>query len=517
MSQPTTNGGGRHHAIPGARGPQHFRRQYDEEEEEEEEEPEHVDEQDEQDIEEFVDQSVAMLSGGDDDDMVDLPNYESPEEEVEPVQVTAAAKKKPGRKPKAKDSPPAAKPGRKPARRVAEPESEHEQEEEPQDDAPSEDEEPEEVVAKPQQTGTGKRGRPAKGKAVPSKESPAHPPPEPRSKKRRSPLEDNPVEEESSSGRKSKKPRTNPDPDPEPTPPSAFLAATKGRGRPAAKKTDAAPAKAQAPASEKAKKGRRRKSSIDPNDTSQVMIPRGPPLPKSRGLVINRRETPDSFNSSMHRTRSGRTSFKPLAFWKNEHAEFDREKASDNFAAPGQPTNFVLDSIKEIVRIDDPEPDFSSHRRKGNKKAGKKAKSGYYDTDDGLADAWEQNPGAIEGEVAVWYPEHDKNPPGVDDEIEMVDRQLAISAKAIRTSKVKNASFKFAKTASEGFFGAGVVDMPPGSVKNQKNSRKMFMTFFVFSGKVLVSINESTFRISKGGMWFVPRGRFPLFSRVVLL
>ena len=56
--------------------------------------------------------------------------------------------------------------------------------------------------------------------------------------------------------------------------------------------------------------------------------------------------------------------------------------------------------------------------------------------------------------------------------------------------------------------------MPPGSVKNQKNSRKMFMTFFVFSGKVLVSINESTFRISKGGMWFVPRGKF---GEVVLL
>ena len=57
------------------------------------------------------------------------------------------------------------------------------------------------------------------------------------------------------------------------------------------------------------------------------------------------------------------------------------------------------------------------------------------------------------------------------------------------------------------FMGAGVVDLPPGSEKRPKNSRKMHMVFFVHYGKVLVSVNEAQFRISAGGTWFVPRGK----------
>jgi centromere protein C len=51
-----------------------------------------------------------------------------------------------------------------------------------------------------------------------------------------------------------------------------------------------------------------------------------------------------------------------------------------------------------------------------------------------------------------------------------------------------------------------MVDLPPGAVKKPKNSRKMQMVFFVFYGRVEVTVNDTTFRIGKGGMWQVPRG-----------
>ncbi|KAK3314827.1 kinetochore CENP-C fungal-like protein [Apodospora peruviana] len=535
----------------------------DEEDEEEEEEAPRQEEEEEIDVDAFVEESMVMLSGGDDEPQE--PDYHSPVEE-EPVRAVAAAKRKPGRKAKQKDGPPpppVAKPtAKKTGRRVVEePEPEEEEEEEPvaapeeeeddeeeddeeEDDEEEDDEEEVSFVQAKQTAGPGKRGRPAKDKAPapapkakaspptqrgrPAKnkapttvaeESPAQQPPSSdlRSRKRRS-LNEDAYEEGSSARQSSKRQRT--------AEAEALVAPPKAKGRPAKKPVAAAVTsddgqpeasttstsrKPAAAAAGRAKQGgdggRKRKSSIgdDVGDTSQVIVPRGPPLPKSRGLLINRREAA----GEMHRTRSGRTSFKPLAYWRNERVDYrEDESVTDAFASTTRgPRKFLLPSIKEVVRVDEPEPDLRDRSKKRG--GGRRRRSGYDSADDGgLADAWERNPGAIEGEATVWYPEHEKNPPAIDEEVEVMDRQLAISGRSIKTSKVKNATFKFAKTLSEGFFGAGVVDMLPGSVKTQKNSRKMFMTFFVFSGKVLVSINETTFRISKGGMWFVPRGNY---------
>ena len=49
------------------------------------------------------------------------------------------------------------------------------------------------------------------------------------------------------------------------------------------------------------------------------------------------------------------------------------------------------------------------------------------------------------------------------------------------------------------------------------------MAFFVFYGKVQVTVNDNVFRISKGGMWQVPRGKtdfwliFPNAATLMLL
>ena len=57
-----------------------------------------------------------------------------------------------------------------------------------------------------------------------------------------------------------------------------------------------------------------------------------------------------------------------------------------------------------------------------------------------------------------------------------------------------------------------MVDLPPGGVKKMKNSRKMQMVFFVYSGRVKVEVAGHQFGIGKGGMWQVPRGKKANFT-----
>lgn len=88
--------------------------------------------------------------------------------------------------------------------------------------------------------------------------------------------------------------------------------------------------------------------------------------------------------------------------------------------------------------------------------------------------------------------------------------EVAFSFEAIQMRDINGADFKFAKTLTLDFFGSGMVDLPPGGAKRVKNSRKMQMVFFVFYGRVEVSMGTplKTFSIGKGGQWQVPRGKF---------
>ncbi len=443
---------------------------------------------------------MAMLNDGDDYGLAQSDpeqaqgGGEEEEEEEASEEEIPPARKKPSQPPKQKAAAPAkaTKPQKKPARPV-------EEEEEDQ----QEEEEEEEPTPKPQKPAAGRRG--GASKAEPAQ--PAAPAPARGSRKRRS------LDDEASAA------ATEP---PQPKRQRTSPATTKGGQRPAPKKPAA---KAAAPA---AKPPRRpRKSSIDPGDVSQVAIARRPPLPKSRGLLINRREVPGEAGSSMHQTRYGRTSFKPLAYWRNERVEFDKDEAEDAFAGRIHKSKFVLSRLKEVVRVDEPEPEIKPRSRRGGKKAGggaagkrgRRRRSGGDDDDDGdgPAEVWELDPGTVTGEVVVWQPEYEFNPPAPNDMVSVIDKQLAISGAAIKTADVVGGEFRYAKVISEGFIGAGVVDLPPGAVKRLKNARKVFMIFFVHAGRVLVTVQETSFRISKGGIFIVPRCKsLPSFPPVAV-
>ncbi|KAI1765859.1 Mif2/CENP-C like-domain-containing protein [Hypoxylon sp. FL1150] len=269
--------------------------------------------------------------------------------------------------------------------------------------------------------------------------------------------------------------------------------------------------KATATTKEKGKPGRRRKSSGVGVD--EPVVQRGPPLPRSRGLVINRSE--EDVNS-MHTTRSGRLSFKPVEFWRGEHPVFDK---GGQHVFEDKGGHFVMPTIKGVLRTAEPAVTAPRKRRgrpAGNSKGGpgqsvwarRRARGSdaiIEEEEEIERDEWEFEPGRIAGDCLNWRPEYEGMPVD-DDDVEVAEEELAISEAAIQLKDIKDATFRFAKTLTMPFFGSGVVDMPPGSEKRTKNSRKMQMVFFVHQGSVEVTVASTEFRIGKGGMWFVPRG-----------
>jgi centromere protein C len=233
-------------------------------------------------------------------------------------------------------------------------------------------------------------------------------------------------------------------------------------------------------------------------DTSIAALQRGPPMPKARGLVSVHHD-----ENGMKQTRSGRHSYRPLAFWRGEATVAEREDYDDMFQ---KNRNFVLPSVKEIVRV---EPDVAPSKRapKSKSRAKTKTKTAQAQEEDEELEEWEVKEGTVNGEVVIWEPEHELHPPAEDEPVHIAEEQIAISGDAVQTRDIRDATFRFAKTLTMPFMGAGIVDLPPGAEKRPKNSRKMHMAFFVHYGKVMVTVNEAQFRISPGGTWFVPRGK----------
>lgn len=258
----------------------------------------------------------------------------------------------------------------------------------------------------------------------------------------------------------------------------------------------------ESPKKEATKKQRPRKAEKKDSSPSRVssspIVQRGPPRPKhNRGLYILRRETPDDGPQ----TRSGRHVIKPVAYWKNETVVYGDDEEADG------DVSFLLPTVKEVIRadhIEQPKTKKGTRKGAGVSKSRKLTQESESDEDDDdLAEPWESEPGRICGAIRIWDPEDP-----IGEESGEREDDIALSSAAIITKDIAGATFRFAKTLTLPFFGSGVVDLPPGAIKKPKNSRRMQMVFFVFSGRVSVTVNDNAFRIGKGGMWQVPRGEF---------
>ncbi|KAL5594035.1 uncharacterized protein BROUX77_007382 [Berkeleyomyces rouxiae] len=244
----------------------------------------------------------------------------------------------------------------------------------------------------------------------------------------------------------------------------------------------------------------------EPADQSLLQVQRGPPPPKRRGLMSVHS------NQTITTTRSGRSSYAPLQFWKGERTEV----AAETFRDPTANQRFVLPATKQIIRVEDDEPlPPPAKRRRTRPTANTSAKRAAAATTAALhavrpepLEPWERNPGVVDGEVLLWTPSHETDPPGPDEEFDAFTMPLAIAGAAVQTREIKDAGFRYAKTLSMGFMGTGIVDLPPGSEKKPKNSRRMQLVFFIVTGKVLVTVHDNEFRIGAGGQFFVPRGNY---------
>ncbi|EEY19464.1 cupin domain-containing protein [Verticillium alfalfae VaMs.102] len=238
--------------------------------------------------------------------------------------------------------------------------------------------------------------------------------------------------------------------------------------------------------------------------------PEAPSAAKKRGRPRKSDVGEDSImDASKRGHRCLKLSYRPLAYWRNEHVVQDEEEAWDDaLGTKRQHSRFVLPSVKEVVRV---EEELAAPKRKpgrtGKKGRPSKAKR-QVDEEEEDPEPWELENGRVEGETVVWDPDYELNPPAPDEAVAFEQNELAIASSAIQTREIRDATFRFAKLLSLQFFGAGVVDLPPGTEKKPKNSRKNQMTFFVHYGKVLVTVNETQFRISAGGFWNVPRGNY---------
>ncbi|KAH6900120.1 Mif2/CENP-C like-domain-containing protein [Thelonectria olida] len=474
----------------------------EDDEEEDDEEEEEVEEEEEEEVEgdtqdtvirrndleedntDLLEESLQMVEamGGDTPSPEpEAPPAAQPEEEDdkedEPIVRQAPAKKKGRGRPKAAPKPIAEDPPEEPT--AAE-------------ETPRGNEDAQLSVPK-------RRGRPAKKDAKRKEPEPV------KSKKR--PSAELSIEEHSMGSEE----EDDAEPEPQPQPKRQKTANPKSSQATVAKPAPAKPAR-EAPAVAKAAapkpapkprgrpgrkpKGQATEGSTEVGETSFAALQRGPPLPKSRGLVSARRD-PDAVTM----TRSGRQSHRPLDYWKGEQVSWEYETREDQFAH----NRFAVPTNKGVTCP--PQPPSPQAKRAPRYKAKGKSTRVSQKPEVEYED-WEVGAGKVSGEVVLWEPEHEHLPPAEDEPVEVIEETLAVSAEAIQTKDARDATFRFAKTLTTPFMGAGVVDLPPGAEKRPKNSRRMHMVFFVQFGKVLVSVNETQFRITAGGMWFVPRGNY---------
>ena len=240
----------------------------------------------------------------------------------------------------------------------------------------------------------------------------------------------------------------------------------------------------------------------------------------SSSYIVQRSETPAT-DSGAFTTRSGRTSIKPLATWRGEKAIFGQRPSMD-----------TLGGIQEVVRTDEvmapPKRINRGYRGPRRARAGTAQSLRDIEEEDEELEQWEIEAGIQQAMVMQWNPEIGKYDEDNTEQLGMPCtsshsfshpvlsypntnlplKEIAFAADAIEMRDIQNATFKFAKTLTLPFFGAGMVHLPPGGEKRIKNSRKMQMVFFVFFGRVTVNVGTptTTFSIGKGGQWQVPRG-----------
>ncbi|KAF9227596.1 hypothetical protein BS17DRAFT_764046 [Gyrodon lividus] len=204
------------------------------------------------------------------------------------------------------------------------------------------------------------------------------------------------------------------------------------------------------------------------------------PRPEKRVIKppVERSPTPEGLR------RGRRHRYKPLEWWRQEKVVYGRRESG----------LALVPQIKEIIRIpqEPPEPLGKVGRRKRG--AGIRGKSKGRDTPFNPEEGWDDK--TPTNATIIDYATQEE-----------VSRRVAFLADMIEPKPAANSNWFFQKIFGEGdFIAAGQMHIPPKGQKPSKSTKDNTYVFYVIQGAVSVSIHETNFIITTGGMFLVPRG-----------
>ena len=133
--------------------------------------------------------------------------------------------------------------------------------------------------------------------------------------------------------------------------------------------------------------------------------------PGVRSLYVSRTETPLE-DSGARVMKSGRTSVKPVAFWRNERIVY-----GERYLDGG---NVLLPGIKEVIRTDEiiePRPRRPPGKRRGATSKRHPTEDIQEKEEEEEQEDWEQDPGILPADVVQWNPQHRRGDPEDIEEI----------------------------------------------------------------------------------------------------
>ncbi|KAG8893830.1 hypothetical protein FRB99_001679, partial [Tulasnella sp. 403] len=187
--------------------------------------------------------------------------------------------------------------------------------------------------------------------------------------------------------------------------------------------------------------------------------------------------------------KSKRHRYRPLEFWRGEHAVIRRPRRND----PPVPI------ITEIIRVPEEhvEPLGKKHKRRGATKPpssrgpGRPPKEVYMDDPE---EGWDE--GTASDAMVMDY------------DTKEVIKQVVAKTRAMldpKTPPGQEYSFEKVFTDAE-FIAGGVLNLPKGARKPPKPSKDNTYIFYCIEGAVRVMIHKSSFIITTNGMFMIPRG-----------
>ncbi|KAI6045641.1 Mif2/CENP-C like-domain-containing protein [Pisolithus marmoratus] len=208
--------------------------------------------------------------------------------------------------------------------------------------------------------------------------------------------------------------------------------------------------------------------------------PRGRPAKRVAIAPPERSATPEGVR------RGRRHRYKPLEWWRQEKVVYGRRESGLT----------LVPQIKEIIRI-------PKEPSKPLGKAGKRGRAGSVraktrelrtPVPHNPEEGWDEKTSA-DGVVLDFLTR------------EPVKRRVIQTARMFEPRSAANSNWFFQKIFGEGdFIAAGEMRIPPRGEKPSKSSKDNAYVFYVVEGAVSVAIHESTYIVSSGGMFLVPRG-----------